>query len=66
MSIETAVRRVSIGLTRGARPVTVVATPFGSVRFATKRWLRRFKHYYNRDRSNQALDGCTPAEEVLN
>ena len=31
-----------------------------------KRWLRRFRHYYNRHRPNQALNGCTPAEEVLN
>jgi putative transposase len=30
------------------------------------RWLRRFKHHYNHDRPNQALDGRTPAEEVLN
>ncbi|PSP85958.1 IS6 family transposase, partial [Halobacteriales archaeon QS_1_68_17] len=28
--------------------------------------LRRFRHYYNRDRPNQALDGRTPAAEVLN
>lgn len=28
-------------------------------------WLRRFRHY-NRNRPNQALDGRTPAEEVLN
>ena len=31
-----------------------------------RRWLRRFRHYYNRHRPNQALDGSTPAEEVLN
>ncbi|QLH79816.1 IS6 family transposase [Halosimplex rubrum] len=33
---------------------------------SAKRWLRRFRHYYNRNRPNQALDGPTPAEEVLN
>jgi len=33
---------------------------------STRRWLRRFRHYYNRYRPNQALDGSTPAEEVLN
>jgi transposase-like protein len=33
---------------------------------SAKRWLRRFRHYYNRYRPNQALDGSTPAEEVLN
>jgi putative transposase len=33
---------------------------------SAKRWLRRFRHYYNRHRPNQALDGSTPAEEVLN
>jgi len=33
---------------------------------SAKRWLRRFRHYYNRHRPNQALDGATPAEEVLN
>jgi putative transposase len=32
---------------------------------STKRWLRRFRHYYDRNRPNQALDGPTPAEEVL-
>jgi putative transposase len=30
------------------------------------RWLRRFRHYYNHQRPNQALYGRTPAEEVLN
>jgi len=30
------------------------------------RWLNRFKYHYNRQRPNQALDGRTPAEEVLN
>ncbi len=33
---------------------------------SAKRWLRRFRHYYSHDRPNQALDGRTPAEEVLN
>jgi len=33
---------------------------------STRRWVRRFRHYYNRNRPNQALDGRTPAEEVLN
>ena len=31
-----------------------------------RRWLRRFRHDYNRHRPTQALDGLTPAEEVLN
>ncbi|MGM0388527.1 MAG: IS6 family transposase, partial [Natrinema limicola] len=29
-------------------------------------WLKRFRHHYNHDRPNQALDGRTPAQEVLN
>jgi len=33
---------------------------------SARRWLRRFRHYYNRYRPNQALGGRTPAEEVLN
>jgi transposase-like protein len=33
---------------------------------SAKRWFRRFRHYYNRHRPNQALDGSTPAEEILN
>jgi len=33
---------------------------------SARRWLNRFKYHYNRQRSNQALDGQTPAEEVLN
>ena len=33
---------------------------------SARRWLRRFKHHYNYDRPNQALDGRTPLEEVLN
>lgn len=30
------------------------------------RWLRRFRHHYNYNRPNQALDGRPPAQEVLN
>jgi transposase-like protein len=33
---------------------------------SARRWLRRFRHHYNHDRPNQALDGRTPVEEVLN
>jgi putative transposase len=33
---------------------------------SARRWLRRFKHHYNHDRPNQALDGRTPVEEALN
>ena len=33
---------------------------------SVRHWLRRFRHYYNHDRPNQALDRQTPAEEVLN
>jgi putative transposase len=33
---------------------------------SAKRWLRRFRNYYNRHRPNPALDGSTPAEVVLN
>ena len=33
---------------------------------SAKRWLRRFRRHYNHDRPNQALNGRTPAEEVLN
>ena len=33
---------------------------------SARRWLRRFKHHYNHDRPNQALNGRTPVEEVLN
>ena len=31
-----------------------------------RRWPRRFRHYYNRDRPDQTLDGNTPAVEVKN
>ncbi|MFA9416372.1 IS6 family transposase [Natrinema sp. HArc-T2] len=33
---------------------------------SARRWLRRFRHHYNHDRPNQAFDGRTPAQEVLN
>ncbi|ELZ15678.1 IS6 family transposase [Natrinema limicola] len=33
---------------------------------SARRWLKRFRHHYNHDRPNQALDGRTPAQEVLN
>jgi transposase-like protein len=33
---------------------------------SARRWLRRFRYHYNQDRSNQAHDGRTPVEEVLN
>ena len=33
---------------------------------SARRRLRRFGHHYNHDRPNQALDGRTPVEEVLN
>jgi len=33
---------------------------------SARRWLRRFKHHYNHDRPNQALNGRMPVEEVLN
>jgi len=32
---------------------------------SARRWLRRFRYHYNHDRPNQALDGRTPVEEVL-
>jgi putative transposase len=32
---------------------------------SARRWLRRFKHHCHYDRPNQALDGRTPVEEVL-
>ena len=34
-------------------------------RASAQRWLTAFVHYYNRQRPNQALDNCTPAEEVM-
>ena len=33
---------------------------------SARRWLRRFRHHYNHDRPNQALDDQTPVETVLN
>ena len=33
---------------------------------STGRWLRRFRHYYNHNRPNQALDGRTPIEKAFN
>ena len=33
---------------------------------SARRWLRRFRYYYNHDRPNQALDNRTPVGEVLN
>ena len=33
---------------------------------SARRWLRRFRHHYNHDRPNQALNNQTPAEAVLN
>jgi len=33
---------------------------------SARRWLRRFRYYYNRDRPNQALDNRTPVEKVRN
>jgi len=33
---------------------------------SARRWAQRFRHHYNYDRPNQALDGRTPVEGVLN
>ena len=33
---------------------------------SARRWLRRFRHHYNHDRPNQALDDQTPVEAMLN
>jgi transposase InsO family protein len=33
---------------------------------SARRWLQRFRHHYNHERPNRALDDRTPAEEVLN
>jgi putative transposase len=33
---------------------------------SARRWLRRFRHHYNHDRPNQALNNQTPVEVVLN
>jgi len=55
---------------KGFKTVTIRIDRFPSFwrgsHSSARRWLRRFRHYYNRHRPNQALDGATPAEEVLN
>jgi transposase-like protein len=33
---------------------------------SARRWLQRFRHHYNHDRPNQALDSQTPVEAMLN
>ena len=33
---------------------------------SAQRWLATFGYYYNFQRPNQAVDGRTPVEEVLN
>ncbi len=33
---------------------------------SARRWLSRFRHHYNHDRPNQALNGRTPVGEVRN
>jgi hypothetical protein len=33
---------------------------------SARQWLRRFRHHYNHERPNQALDGKTPAEVIQN
>jgi putative transposase len=35
-------------------------------RRSVRKWLARIMHYYNHQRPHQALDGRTPAAEVLN
>jgi putative transposase len=35
-------------------------------RRSVRKWLAQFMHYYNQQRPHHALDGRTPAEEVLN
>jgi transposase-like protein len=32
---------------------------------SARRWLGRFRHYYNHDRANQAVDNRMPVEEGL-
>ena len=39
-------------------------TTWNSGPASTRRWLRRFVHYYNTQRPHQALNGHTPAEEA--
>ena len=33
---------------------------------SAKQWSRRFRHHYNHERPNPALDGKTPAEVIQN
>jgi len=33
---------------------------------SARRWLQRFRHHYNHDRPNQALDDRKPVKEALN
>jgi len=33
---------------------------------SAKQWLQRFRHHYNHEWPNQALDGKTPAEVIQN
>ncbi len=33
---------------------------------SAKQWLRRFRHHYNHERPNQALDGKTLGEVIQN
>jgi putative transposase len=35
-------------------------------RRSVRKWLAQFMHYHNYQRPHQALDGRTPAAEVLN
>ena len=39
-------------------------TTWNSGPASTRRWLRRFVHYYNTQRPHQPLNGRTPAEEA--
>lgn len=51
---------------RRAKFLTTQAPPGVGGHQTLRRWLERFRHHYNNNRTNQALDGRTPAEEVLN
>jgi transposase-like protein len=33
---------------------------------SARRWLQQYRHHHNHNRPNQALDGRTPVEQVLN
>ena len=33
---------------------------------SAEQWLQRFRHHYNHERPNQALNGRMPAEEIQN